>query len=228
MRLHVVYEDNHLLVVNKPALLPTMGIASNQTSLVSIAKQYLKQKYAKPGNVYLGVVSRLDAWVTGIVILARTSKAAARLTAAFQSHAVEKTYWAIVAGKLDATVGVCEDCLRKDESQRRMVTCRPDHPESVEARLTYRVIQSWPDRELLEIQLETGRKHQIRVQFASRRHPIWGDRKYGSRHSFSPGIALHSRRLRLTHPVRQVPLEFVAELPRSWHPFGIRARLNAS
>ncbi len=118
--LDVLYEDNHLLAVNKPAMLPTMGVASDRPSLLAIAKAYLQQKYNKPGNVYLGIVSRLDAPVTGVVLLARTSKAAGRLSEQFREREVEKVYWAIVEGRVEPRSGRLTDFMRKDERHRRM------------------------------------------------------------------------------------------------------------
>jgi len=119
--LHILHEDNHLLVVNKPANLATQGAAAGQPSLVEIAKQYLKQKYNKPGNVYVGVVSRLDAMTTGVIVLARTSKAASRLSEQFRNRSVKKVYWAVTPNSLPETSGVLTDHIRKDESQHRMV-----------------------------------------------------------------------------------------------------------
>src|SRR5690242_21449636 len=118
--LDVLYEDNHLLAVNKPAMLPTMGVADDVPSLLSVAKEYIQQKYDKPGNVYLGVVSRLDAPVTGVVLLARTSKAASRLSEQFREREVDKLYWAIVEGRIMPTEGTLVDFMRKDERHRKM------------------------------------------------------------------------------------------------------------
>ena len=118
--LDVLYEDNHLLAVNKPAMLPTMGVAEDEPSLLTVAKEYIRRKHAKPGNVYLGIVSRLDVPVTGVVLMARTSKAAARLTAQFREREVEKVYWALVDGRVDPPSGQLTHYLRKDERHRRM------------------------------------------------------------------------------------------------------------
>ncbi len=125
-RLHILYEDNHLLAVNKPAGLATMGVAADVASVVSLARQYIKHKYRKPGRVYLGVMSRLDAGTSGVVLLARTSKAAARLTEQFRTRTVQKTYWAIVSGKLQPADGEMVDWLRKDEPQQRMEVVASD------------------------------------------------------------------------------------------------------
>jgi 23S rRNA pseudouridine1911/1915/1917 synthase len=224
-QLDVLYEDNHLLVVNKPAMLPTMGVAEGKDSLLSVAKEYIRKKYSKPGNVYLGVVSRLDAPVTGIVVIARTSKAARRLSEVFREREVEKTYWAVVSGTPDEGELTLEHYLRKDERHRHMHVTHADCPDAQLARLHYRVLKSVDDLSLLEIQLETGRKHQIRVQLAKIGHPIVGDRKYESSAEFPHGIALHARKLAFPHPVRKEPFCFEAPLPDSWRKLKTVARL---
>ncbi|MHB8957147.1 MAG: RluA family pseudouridine synthase [Pirellulaceae bacterium] len=215
----ILLEDNHLLAVVKPAELPTMGVDPQQPSLFSIARHYIKQKYRKPGQVYLGIVSRLDAPVTGAILLARTSKAARRLTEQFRTREVQKTYWALVPAVPDPDCGTLYDWLRKEERLQKMVICGEHAPGAVRAELSYRTLRSVAGGVLLEITLLTGRKHQIRVQLAARHLPVMGDRKYGSRLAFEPGIALHARRLRLVHPVRRTPLDIVAPLPASWRRF---------
>jgi 23S rRNA pseudouridine1911/1915/1917 synthase len=223
--LDVLYEDNHLLVVNKPALLPTMGVADDRPSLLAMAKEYIGSKYHKPGKVYLGIVSRLDAPVTGLVLMARTSKAAARLTEQFKSRKVDKLYWAIVEGRITPAEARLTHFVRKDERHRRMHVTGPHASGAQSAELFYRSLEaerSAPRLKasvagtLLEVQLITGRKHQIRVQLAHGGFPIVGDRKYGSRRPFPAGIALHARRLVVEHPVRKIPLEIEAPLPPSW------------
>ena len=215
-RLAVLYEDNHLLVVNKPAMLPTMGVAEGKPSLLAVAKEYIRHKYNKSGNVYLGIVSRLDAPVTGTVVIARTSKAASRLSAAFRERRVNKTYWAAVSGLPDELEGMLEHYLRKDERHRHMHTTHADCPDAKLARLRYQVRNSHGEMALLEVALETGRKHQIRVQLAKIGHPILGDRKYGSHVEFPEGIALHALSLEFTHPVRQEPMRIAAPIPGYW------------
>ncbi len=217
----ILYEDNHLLVVSKPAALPTMGVAEDRPSLLACCKEYLKHKYQKPGNVYLGIVSRLDAPVTGAVLIARTSKAAARLTKAFRTRRVEKTYWALVQGRMSPPEGECVNWLAQDPRHRKMWVVGPTVEGAKEARLRYRTLGYHAGATLLEIELLTGRKHQIRVQLADRHYPVIGDRKYGSRQPWPQGIALHSRRLVIEHPVRREPLEFIAPLPGDWLDFGI-------
>lgn len=215
----MLLEDNHLLAVVKPANLPTMGVTAGQRSLVTLARAYLKAKYRRPGNVFVGVVSRLDSVVSGVVLLARTSKAASRLAAQFRERTVVKRYWALVPEPLTPRSGKLVDWLRKDERRRKVVVVHPQSPQALEARLSYRTARTWPHAALLEIDLETGRKHQIRVQLAARGAPILGDVQYGSRVRFEPGIALHARSLQLIHPVRKTPLELVAPLPPSWRHF---------
>lgn len=224
--LDVLYEDNHLLAVNKPAMLPTMGVAEDRPSLLAEAKQYIRLKYDKPGNVFLGIVSRLDAPVTGVVLLARTSKAAGRLAKQFRERDVEKVYWALVTGKIQPPAGKLIDYLRKDERHRRVHTASPQSPGAQLAELEYRTLgeasgepRGTNGTSLVEVRPHTGRKHQIRVQLAQAGFPIVGDRKYGSTRSFPAGIALHSRRLVIQHPVSKMQLAVEAPLPASWRTF---------
>jgi len=218
--LKILYEDNHLLAVAKPVGLATMGVAEGTPSLLAIAKEYVKQRYHKPGNVYLGAMSRLDAPVSGVVLFARTSKAAARLTEQFRTRAVQKVYLAIVAGE-PPPVGECADWLAKDERHRRMHIARAGGAGTQEARLGFRRLSRLSQGWLLEVVLETGRKHQIRLQLGSRGWPVLGDRKYGSRERFPLGIALHARRLTFSHPSRGEPISLVAPLPPAWARFGV-------
>jgi len=222
--LAILYEDNHLLALDKPAGLPTMGVAADRDSLLVQAKEYIKRRYQKPGNVYLGAMSRLDAPVSGIVLFARTSKAAARLTEQFKSRTVEKQYWALVTGDVKPPSGRLVDFIRADERHRRMHRVAGGEPGAQEARLAYRRLAELPAGTLVEVELETGRKHQIRLQLSGRGWPILGDRKYGSRQAFAVGIALHSRRLAFTHPTRDERIELAAPLPATWLKLGVRDR----
>jgi len=219
--LEVLYEDNHLLAVLKPAGLATMGLPDNKPTLLTLAKQYVKRRYAKPGNVYLGVISRLDAPVTGVVLLARTSKAARRLSEQFRDRTVGKAYWAIVEGLIQPDSGTCTDWVGPDERHRRMRIVGPTVPGAKQARLVYRRTRELERASLVEICLETGRKHQIRLQLAHHGHPILGDRKYGSSRPFPEGIALHARRLTINHPVSKAPLSLEAPTPAAWASFGV-------
>jgi 23S rRNA pseudouridine1911/1915/1917 synthase len=209
------------LVVVKPAMLATMGTSGERASLLDQAKAYIKAKYQKPGNVYLGVVSRLDAPVTGVLVIARTSKAASRLTEQFRARTVEKTYWAAVEGTPRPASGELLDYVRKDERHRKMHVANKGAADAKEARLTYRTLQPLAGGALLEVELDTGRKHQIRLQLAHAGHPILGDRKYGSRRPFPRGVALHARRLAFDHPTRGERLDFTAPPPDSWRGLGV-------
>lgn len=217
-RLEILFEDNHLLVVNKPAGVATQGALPGQPSLVEDTRGYLKRKYAKPGNVYVGVVSRLDSQVSGVVVLARTSKAAARLTSQFASGAVEKTYVAIVKNDLlTANDGELVHFVWKDDSAHRMRASREQSPDSQVARLLYRTIGQTEALRLLEITLLTGRKHQIRLQLSEIGLPIIGDSKYGSKERFAKGVALHSKSLSFEHPTRKERLNFQCLPPNYWN-----------
>jgi 23S rRNA pseudouridine1911/1915/1917 synthase len=218
--LEVLYEDNHLLALNKPAMLPTMGVAADAPSLLTEAKEYIRRKYSKPGEVYLGIVSRLDAPVTGVVLIARTSKAAARLTEMFKRRDVEKTYWALVEGRVEPASGSLVHYLRKDERHRKVLVATANVADAQRAELNYRTLEFVKGITRLEIELLTGRKHQIRVQLADAFSPVVGDRKYGSRRPFPRGIALHSRRLAFEHPVKKSRVEIEAPLPAAWETFG--------
>jgi len=214
--LHILYEDNHLLVVNKPAGIATMGLPDGEETLLTVAKEYVKSRYGKPGNVYLGVISRLDVPVSGVVVFARTSKAAARLNDQFRDHTVEKIYHAMVEGNICPKEGLLVNHLCEDERHRKMwVTARPT-AASKEARLRYKCLKNIGNRSLLEVTLETGRKHQIRLQLSHKGHPIIGDRKYGSKTPFPQGIALHAKRLTIAHPVKREQHTFEAPLPSCW------------
>jgi 23S rRNA pseudouridine1911/1915/1917 synthase len=223
--LEILYEDNHLLAVLKPAGLATMGVAADSPSLWKIAKDYLKQKYQKPGNVYLGVVSRLDSPVSGVVLFARTSKAAARLTEQFRAHRVKKIYWTLVEGTMLPISGTLTHHLARDDAHHRMRIVGAALPGVQQATLSYRALKTvQKGLSLVEIELHTGRKHQIRLQLAESGHPIIGDRKYGSHRTFGGGIALHARRLTVDHPIRHDSMTFEAPLPKTWIRFGVYDR----
>ncbi len=217
---HILFEDNHLIVVNKPPLIPTMGASAGQHSMVTWVKDYLRVRYNKPGNVYLGVVSRLDAFSRGVLVFARTSKAASRLSQQFRDGSVDKQYLAIVESRLEQSGGTMLDWVIKDDQARRMVVTgktsagvRGESPRRAE--LNWRRLGNDGSQTLVEIDLVTGRKHQIRLQFSSRGWPVLGDRKYGGRHDFE-GIALLAKSLSLVHPVRQNPMTFQVDPPASW------------
>lgn len=189
--------------------------------MLAIAKDYIRQRYKKPGNVYLGVVSRLDTPVSGVVVFARTSKSARRLSEQFRERNVAKIYWAIVEGKIQPPVARCVEWIRYDEEQRRSILVPDSAADAQYAALDYKLLCHCKRGSLLEVQLETGRKHQIRAQFAGRGHPILGDRRYGARLQFAMGIALHARSLEITHPVQNRKMTFSCPVPSSWHLEGL-------
>jgi 23S rRNA pseudouridine1911/1915/1917 synthase len=224
----ILFEDNHLLVLNKRAGLATMGVESGEDSVVTLVKEFLRHKYDKPGNVYLGIVSRLDARVSGVIVLAKTSKAAARLTKQFKDRKTQKTYWTIVTAndpsEVIAPSGDLNDLMFKDEPAMRMrcvqqksISLNRIPAGAKEARLSWKRIGISGQQQLLEINLHTGRKHQIRCQLANAGFPICGDRKYGSKASFrGEGIALHSKTLEITHPTLKIAQLFQAPVPERW------------
>jgi len=215
--LEVLYEDNHLLVVVKPAGLATQGVAEGAPSVLTRAKAYLKSKYRKPGNVFLGIVSRLDSTVSGVLVLARTSKAADRLTKQFQAGAVEKVYWALVERPPTSTQGELSHWLLKNDRKRCMEVVPPRSRGAQHAHLSYRTLRKEKLGSLVEVRLHTGRKHQIRLQLATIHCPIVGDRKYGSHKPFVVGaIALHCVRLAVEHPTTKKRLEFHSPPPPAW------------
>ncbi len=200
-----LYEDNHLLVLNKPSGLLTQPSGTEQDSLEQQAKQWLKEVYHKPGQVFLEAVHRLDKPVSGIVLFSKTSKALARLNAAIRHKQTRKIYWAWVEQAPPDDQGVLEHVLVHDDFHARIVPA--GYPEGKLARLTYRVLQRQEKRTLLEIELETGRYHQIRLQLSAIGCPVCGDRKYGSQQAYAPhAIALHHRRLQFPHPISQEQL----------------------
>jgi 23S rRNA pseudouridine1911/1915/1917 synthase len=214
--LEILYEDNHCLAVAKPAGTLTTHYTGAEETLDRAVKRYLKEKYHKPGNVFLGIVHRLDRPVSGVLLFARTSKAAARLGAQFRDGTVEKVYWAVVEGELASAAGTLEDWLRKDRAAGRVEVVEPRAPGARQALLHYHRRGSHGGLTWVEVRPQTGRTHQLRVQLAHHGHPIYGDAKYGSVHTFDRAIALHARSLTFLHPVRNEPITLTAEVPRAW------------
>lgn len=215
-QLDILYEDNHCLAIAKPAGWPSTHYQGREETLDRAVKSYLKQKHSKPGNVFLGVVHRLDRGVSGVLLFARTSKAAARLAEQFRQGTVQKTYWAIVEGKLATPAGTLEDWLQKDRTVGRVHVVTPRAPGTRRALLSFQTKAHHGDLTWLEVRPQTGRRHQLRVQLAHHGYPIYGDLKYGSRHTFSGAVALHARALTFLHPVRHEPTTLVAEIPPTW------------
>lgn len=212
----VLFEDNHCLAVNKTAGWLSTHYQGQEETIDRLLKQYLKEKHHKPGNVYLGVVHRLDKPVSGVLLFARTSKAAARLSEQFRLGTVQKTYWAMVSGEVAAPEGKLRHWLRKNEALQRIECFGEPVRGAAQADLSWKCIVARHGRSWLELHPATGRRHQLRVQLAALGHPIIGDKQYGSKQPFHRVLALHARSLQFTHPTRGEELALVAELPETW------------
>jgi 23S rRNA pseudouridine1911/1915/1917 synthase len=205
----VLYEDNHIIVVEKMPNVPSQADKTGDEDMLTIIKNYLKEKYNKPGNVYLGLVHRLDRPVGGVMVFAKTSKAASRLSEEIRNKTFKKTYLAIVNGKMESESGEYVDYLWKDEKQNTSYVVKEGKKNSKLAKLNYEVI-AYNEREnvsLVKINLQTGRHHQIRVQFSSRMHALYGDSKYHGRGAGS-GICLWAYKIKFVHPVKKEEMEF--------------------
>lgn len=215
----ILLEDNHLLALDKPAGLLAQGDATGDRSVVDVAADYLRHRYNKPGNVYVGLIHRLDRPVSGVILLAKTSKAASRLSAQFRDREVEKLYLALVEGSPIHETGDWTDSLRKDERNNRVEVVNDGSGDR--ATLAYRVVGRSRGLTLVELRPTTGRGHQLRVQLASRGLPIVGDRKYGARTSLTAEdggfrIALHAHGLDFNHPTRDERIALRSPLPKDW------------
>lgn len=213
--MQILYEDNHIIAVSKTCHEIVQGDKTGDTPLSDIVKAYIKEKYQKPGEVFLGVTHRLDRPTTGVVLFARTSKALTRLNAMFQSHEqIRKTYWAIVQTPPPTSQGRLENYLWRNEKQNKSFVVKPGTKDAKRAVLSYETIAQSDRYTLLEINLETGRHHQIRCQLAAIGSPIKGDLKYGAKRSNPDGgISLHARKIEFIHPVSKMPIEITAPVP---------------
>jgi len=207
-----LYEDNHIIVVEKQANIPVQQDSSNDYDLLSQIKDYLKEKYQKPGNVYVGLVHRLDRPVSGVMVFAKTSKAANRLSTQVSQHDLKKTYLAIVQGTLEPKSS-WSDYLVKDEKTNTVTTTTKDKGKL--ALLDYEVVKTKDNLSLIKINLKTGRSHQIRVQTSSRNYPIWGDQRYNKTAKPGQQIALHAYQLTFTHPVTKEVMTFTSSQPKT-------------
>ena len=220
--MQVLYEDNHIIAVSKTCHEIVQGDKTGDTPLSEMVKAYIKEKYQKPGEVFLGVTHRLDRPTTGVVLFARTSKALTRLNAMFQSHElIRKTYWAIVEktengkvkGENDEAIRL-ENYLWRNEKQNKSFVVKAGTKDAKRAVLSYRAIAQSDRYTLLEINLETGRHHQIRCQLSAIGLPIKGDLKYGAKRSNPDGgISLHARKIEFVHPVSKLPMSITAPIP---------------
>lgn len=223
--MQILYEDNHIIAVNKTCNEIVQGDKTGDTPLSEMVKAYIKEKYSKPGEVFLGVTHRLDRPTSGVVLFARTSKALTRLNEMFKSHTlIRKTYWAVVQGMPHEPQARLVNYLKKNEAQNKAYIVpagkAKGDKEAKEAVLSYRVLTRGEHYSLLEIQLETGRHHQIRCQLAAIGCPVKGDLKYGARRSNPDGgICLHARAIEFEHPVSHQPITITAPVPDTpiWH-----------
>ena len=217
--INVIYEDNHIIVVEKPVNISSQGDIKGDGLLEEI-KNYIKLKYNKPGNVFVGLVHRLDKPVGGVMVFAKTSKAAARLSNQIREKSLKKVYWAILCGKVKNKEGVLKDYLIKDEKNNKSFVVDKNKTGAKLEILTYRVIKSVDNFNLVEIILETGRPHQIRVQMANQGTPVFGDEKYGGNHRDNCGIALWAIELSFAHPVKNEEMVFSSK-PKDDYPWGL-------
>ena len=219
IKLKILYEDNHIIVVEKPVNVPSQGDKTGDIDMLTIIKRYLKKKYNKPGNVYLGLVHRLDRPVGGVMVFAKTSKAAARLSEQVRNKNFRKRYLVIVNGKFEERKGTLQDYLLKNEKNNMSKVVKEGTKNAKLAILDYEVIKYDPELNLsvLKIDLHTGRHHQIRVQLSSRGHSIYGDQKYGGR-GHGKQICLWAYQLTLFHPITKEEMTFTSmpEKEKSW------------
>ena len=220
--LNILYEDNHVIVVVKPANVLSQGDSTKDKDLHTMVKEYIKEKYNKPGNVYVGLVHRLDRPVGGVMVFAKSSKAASRLSEAIKSHnGFDKSYLAVVNGTLESKKGTFKDYLLKKEDGNTIVTDKAHGKESI---LNYEVLDEKDNLSLVKIDLVTGRHHQIRVQFASRNHSLYGDARYGD--NTGNTICLWAYKLSFIHPTLKEKKEFVY-LPdvnnKAWNIFDLKS-----
>ncbi len=216
----VVYEDNHIIIVSKDSGEIVQGDKTGDKTLADAVKEYIKQKYCKPGNVFLGITHRLDRPVWGLVVFAKTSKALSRLNAMFRDGSVHKTYWALTPKRNIPASGTLTNWLVRNEKQNKSYAYDHEVPNSKKAVLNYHIAGQSDNYMLLEINLLTGRHHQIRCQLAAMGCPIKGDLKYGARRSNPDGsISLLSHKVEFTHPVSKDPISAIAPLPddKLWH-----------
>lgn len=215
MAIDVIFEDNHLIAVNKKSGDITQGDKTGDKTLPDSIKEWLKQKYNKPGNVFCGVIHRLDRPTSGVVLFAKTSKALARMNEKFQTKSVKKIYWAIVENKPKATEGHLVDFLKKNEKQNKSYATHTEVPGSKKATLNYYLKSCGDNYFLLEVHPKTGRHHQIRCQLANIGAIIKGDLKYGAKRSNKDGsICLHARTISFEHPVSKEHIEITAPVPK--------------
>ena len=214
MKNWILYEDNHILIVNKPPKIPVQGDKTGDVTLLDLGKEYIKKTYNKPGNVYLGLPHRIDRPTSGIVILSKTSKSLSRMTKLFREKNIKKTYWAIVKNKLTAESGKLTHFLKKNKRLNKSFVRRLNQESFLKSELTYTLKQVLNNYFLYEISLITGRHHQIRTQLSHVGSPIKGDIKYGADRTNKNGsIHLHAREINFTHPIKNKKIKIQAAPP---------------
>ena len=216
-KINIIFEDNHLLVVEKPINMPVCEDDSHDKDLLNLLKEYIKVKYNKPGNVYLGLVHRLDRPVGGVMVFAKTSKAASRLSKQVSEHKLNKVYLAVVCGKVPDNGNYFDYLVKDTKKNQSYVT---DKAHGKDARLSFKRLGYKDGFSLVEIHLETGRSHQIRVQFSSRGFPLVGDAKYNKNHDGKTNVALFAKELAFEHPISKDILTFKANIPNRY-PFNL-------
>jgi len=222
----VLYQDNHIIAVNKSTSEIVQGDKTGDEPLSETIKKYIKEQYSKPGEVFLGVTHRLDRPVSGVVLFARTSKALTRLNEMFKTQQVKKTYWAIVKNKPENPAGRLAHFLVRNEKQNKSYAHEKEVPNAKQAALTYKLIGQSDTYYLLEIELETGRHHQIRCQLAKMGCPIKGDLKYGfDRSNPNGGISLHARSVEFIHPVSKELIKITAPVPENDKLWGVMEKM---
>ena len=216
MKNWILYEDNHIIIVNKPPRLPVQGDKTGDKTLIDLAKEYIKKRYNKPGNVYLGLPHRLDRPTSGIVILSKTSKSLSRISALFREKKISKQYWAIVKNQLDTDNGKLIHFLKKNRSKNKSFPSKEQKSGFRKAELEYLLRKKLKNYFLYEIKLITGRHHQIRAQLSTMGSPIKGDVKYGaSRTNKNGSIHLHARKIEFIHPIKNEQIKIVASPPNN-------------
>ena len=213
--MNILYEDNHIIVVEKPCNIPVQEDESKDNDLLTMVREYIRVKYNKPGNVYVGLVHRLDRPVGGIMVFAKTSKAASRLSDQIRKNDFYKVYTAVVCGKAKEYDTLC-DYMVKDSKTNTSRTCSKDVKDAKYAELSYQLVDFKNNLSKVQIELKTGRSHQIRVQFSSRGLPLWGDQRYNSKAKSGEQIALYATTLRFTHPTTKEVLTFSINTPNSY------------
>lgn len=221
LRSDILFEDNHLIAVNKPSGVLVQGDQTGDRSLSEEVKDYIKKKYDKPGAVFLGVIHRIDRPVSGVVLFARTSKALSRMNELFRSRAVQKTYLSVVEGAPKQKQDTLVHWLKKNEEVNRVTIFKKETLDAQRCELSYRLISKSEQTSLIEVLPVTGRPHQIRAQLSAIGNPIVGDVKYGATQGFDQAIGLHAKKLEFIHPVTKGQMTIEAPLPKNliWQPF---------